>query len=179
MKYTTEQKERIGYLQRLCNKYGNFRVAYLKLKDDRDVIHSKWKNVLECWESEDGIKFLSIANNREPLPNEIFIDLDQETNKETREQTFNLICDFLEKDKINYIGYKSGSKGYHIHVYYNKLALMNKQEREFVRTHFLKKIIEMSDSIKYSDNAMLAIENVPHWKTGNKKIRVRGNWLIL
>ncbi len=175
-----EELKRIGYLQRLCNKYGNFRVAYLFKKQDGEIIHTKWRNILECWESEDGLRFLSKANNREPLPNEIFIDLDTEQENETRQETFNAICDFLEEKKEKYIGYKSGSKGYHIHIYDNSIALMNKYEREKVKESIIKDSqMKNADILKYSDNAMLAIENVPHWKTGNKKERVRGNWEIL
>lgn len=180
MNISVDGLRRIGYLQRLCNKYGNFRVAYLKKQDDGEIIHSKWRSVLECWESEEGLWFLSKANNREPLPNEIFIDLDTEVEGQTREEVFNDVCNFLELKREKYIGYKSGSKGYHIHIYDNGFALMNKYQREQIREVILNSNeMKNADKIKYSDNAMLAIENVPHWKTGKLKERVRGNWEIL
>lgn len=179
MNITSEQQKRIGYLQDIVNKYGDIRVAFLKRKENGEIIHSKWRSVMECWESEEGLYFLSIANNREPLCNEIFIDIDEEIEGETREQTFNRICDFIEKDELKYIGYKSGSKGYHIHIYYTNLGRMNKTEREMIRESFLKLVYKQGDKLKYSDHAMLALENCPHWKTGINKERVRGNWQIL
>jgi hypothetical protein len=180
MSFTDEQTKRIGYLQDLANKYGDFRVAYLKKKENGEIIHSKWRNVMECWESEEGLYFLSIANNREPLTCEIFLDIDEEIPGKTREETFNTCCDYLEQKREIYIGYKSGSKGYHIHLYDKSLAILNKTERELIRENWFKKFFRLeADKLKYSDHAMLAIENCPHWKTGIKKERLRGNWEIV
>jgi hypothetical protein len=180
MNFSLEQQKRIGYLQKLANKYGDFRVTYLKKREDGEIERRKWRTVKECWETEEGLYFLSIVNNREPLPIELFIDLDVEVEGETREETFNQICDFLEENNDKYVGYKSGSKGYHIHLYSYELAILNKYQREKLKEKFLKKLLEKeSDQLKYSDHTMLALEDVPHWKTGNKKVRVRGNWELL
>ncbi|HPE15043.1 MAG TPA: hypothetical protein PLT65_04335 [Bacilli bacterium] len=177
MGFTLEQTRRIGYLQDLANKYGDFRVAFLKKKEDGEIIHSKWRSVIQCWETEEGLYFLSIANNREPLPIEAFIDIDIEILGKTREEVFNILCDLIEKSGEKYIGYKSGSKGYHIHFYNKSWATLSKHQRELIREKlFLQYFNIEADKLKYSDHAMLAIENIPHWKTGNKKERIRGNW---
>jgi DNA primase catalytic subunit len=83
----------------------------------------------------------------------------------------NEICDALEAGGETYKAYFTGSRGYHIHIFWYQYALLDKLSREGIRG----KIISMfkADVLKSSDKVMIAVEGMPHWKTGNMKKLVR------
>lgn len=162
--------KQIGRLQTLCNKYGSFKVARAFLKKDGEMIWSKHREVLECWESEKGIEWLGLVNNRQILPCEIVFDLDYNP---TLEQV-NHICDKLDALDENYIAYFTGSKGYHIHIKDRMLALMDKHNKEKYRLKLMKACSNIgADLHKKSENVMIALEDAPHWKTGKLKTEIR------
>lgn len=163
----TPQENTAGYLQTLCNKYGDFKIARA-WKDSKGEMHwSKHHSVMELWESEQGINFLQTANNRQILPVEMVIDLDDHPTLERA----NYICDLLEKAQAHYEAYFTGSKGYHIHIWDHDLLALSQKQREKVRA--LLCAITGADMMKKSDKVMIALENAPHWKTGNKKQLLR------
>lgn len=96
------------------------------------------------------------------MPCEIIIDLD---NNPT-EEVINWICNDLDKEGLQYECYNTSSRGYHIHIFLNSLA-NNDRSRELIRKYFIGKY--GADILKASDKTMIAIENMPHWKTGKKK----------
>jgi len=151
---------RIGYLQECCNKYGDFKVAIAFKKDD-DIVWSKHRSVIECWHND--LMFLEEANNRQIFNHEVILDFDNITPTEKLE----LICNTIKDYGFPYKVYFSGSKGYHIHIKIPQLATMNKFARESVRKYITKRC--GCDKQKSYDASMIAIENVPHWKTGKKK----------
>ena len=152
-------------LSRWANIFGNFKVSY-SYKDDQGVHHfSKHRSILECMETERGINFLERANHRQLLPIEIVLDLD---DNPTIEQ-FNKICDFLDMSQDIYYGYFTGSKGYHIHIFSYDLCIeRNRREIRLALINHFK-----ADSLKISEKVMIAMENQPHWKTGNTKRLLR------
>jgi len=156
------------YLQQLCNKHGDFKVAYSKKRDEK-MYWSKHRSVLECWESERGLRFLDKANNRQILPTEIVLDIDRPITQEE----LNKICDTLRKANEQFYCYFTGSKGYHIHIWNQKYALHEQRVRKKAK----QKIIEKfgSELLKSSENVMIAIAGQPHWKTGKKK-RLIDSW---
>ena len=159
---------RASFLIKLCNKYENFKVAFAFKKGDK-IVFSKHKQVLELWSSDEGMKFLEKANNRQIFPAEIVLDMDDDVS----ELRLNSICDDLEKYGFNYKAYFTGSKGYHIHVFDDELTKYSVQSRRKIK-HFL--IAKYNcDTQKASENTLIAIEDVPHWKTGNLKKLVREN----
>lgn len=155
------------YLQWLCNKYGDFKVAYAYTKPNGEKAWTKHRSVLECWHSDEGIKFLARANNRNILKCEIVLDMDDNIS----EGRLAHICDEIENYGLSYNAYFTGSKGYHIHIYSKQLAYRTEQQRERIREHLIKKF--GCDPHKKSENTMIAMENRPHWKTGNTKSIVR------
>lgn len=166
----TPQNNPTGRLQYLCNKYGNFKVARAWKDTSGELRWSKHRSVLECWESEWGIQWLTTVNNRQILPCEIVIDLDdKDCNIKNK---MNWICDKLDIQGISYASYFTGSKGYHIHIIDKQLFFMNTREREKAR---LKLIEAIGADTHKKDEVMIALENVPHWKTGIKKEIVRQN----
>lgn len=158
--------QRIGYLQYLCNKYGDFKVAIAGKGKDGQMFWTKHRSVLECWESEQGIWFLSQANNRQILEPEIVLDMDDNPN----EQSLNEICDFLENLNVHYKAYFTGSRGFHVHIIDPELALFDKREREAIRAWLIKKT---GCDLMKAHEVMIALEDAPHWKTGNPKTLMR------
>lgn len=161
------RESRVGYLQELCNKYGDFKVAYSYKNKDEETIWLKHKTVMECWSCEEGLKFLEKVNHRQILPNEIVIDIDDPNSN------YITACNILDENKYNYKCYLSGSRGHHIHIKVVGMQLEPRWLKEKIREQIIKKL--RADIQKKSDNTMIALENVPHWKTGNVKKLVKIN----
>jgi len=156
------------WLQQLCNKFGDFKVAK-SWKENGKICWSKHRSVMKCWESERGLNFLDVVNHRQIMPAEIVIDIDEKPTL----KRFNGLCDFLDIMKIKYYGYDTGSKGYHIHIWDKKLTTSRFSKKELRQT-ILQDIIKIKVDMQLkSGNHMVAIENMPHWKTGNKKRLLR------
>lgn len=166
--FTTEQRRRIGYLQRLCNKYGDFKVATSYKKIDGETYWTRHTSVLQSWESEEALFFLANANHRQILPCEIVIDLDENPTPEK----LNKICDSLEEKHAHYKAYFTGSRGYHIHIIEPKMNqnINDKRKKEAIREWIIK---EFGGDLHKKCEVMVALENTPHWKTGMKKSVVR------
>lgn len=160
-------ENKVLYLQTLCNRYGDFRVFRTHRNNNNEIKFSRWRSVLECWESKEGLKWLKTVNNREILPIEIVLDIDENVNIDR----VNRICDKLEKYGVHHTAYFSGSKGYHIHILSYKLGEYTKRQREMIRTVILEKL--NCDPQKKSEHGTIAIECCPHWRTGRKKSVVR------
>ena len=162
------------YLQELQNKFGDFRVAIGWInKETGELIWSKHRSVLSCWESEEGLEFLDRVNNRTAFETEIRIDTDPKKD-ETAEQAlkkFNDVCDKLESFGIkSYQGYFSGSRGYHIHLRSNDF--LNNNKKWEIKQAFID--VFGGDLLKASDNTMLTLEWSPNNKTGKPKVPIRG-----
>ena len=156
------------YLQELCNKYGDFAVAMSFMKDD-EVIWSKHRSVLELWHSDWGLGFLERVNHRQILPVEIILDKDSKNNLLWLEDT----CVSLNEEGRRFKAYSTGSRGHHIHIFDIALGMLNRNERQEKRLEIIGRYD--AESQKASDGCMIAIENVPHWKSGKLKELVMEN----
>lgn len=157
------------YIQECCNRYGDFKVAKA-WKDTNGQAHwTKWMSVLECWHSDEGLRFLDIVNNRTIFPCEIVLDVDKEPIKEK----FDNIIKYLDGKSIQYKAYFTGSKGYHIHLICHSLVLDKNISdlKKDIRSFLIRKFD--CDLAKNTDNAMIALENAAHWKTGRTKTLVK------
>jgi hypothetical protein len=154
------------YLQELCNKFGDFKVchAWIDLEGERHF--SKWNSVLECWESEVGLKFLDLANNRQIQPDEIVIDIEDPA------QIQSSLKKLEELGWTNAAVWKTGSRGWHIHAHFLELAERPLRRRNQLRAYILKTFFPQADAAKANESAMIALEGVPHWKTGILKQQV-------
>jgi hypothetical protein len=126
---------------------GNLELAYLQPEGP----NSKWIKHIDAQADE---KFLEIANNRTILPNEIVIDIEEpEQFQGTLEQ--------IKRDFEFYSAYSTGSRGYHIHIFFEEPV--DKENK--------KEVIEIynGDKQKATERTMIALENCPHWKTGKNK----------
>ncbi len=163
MKMTTEVSSR---LLKLASKYGDFKVARgYSVGDVRKF--TKRKGVMELWGSEKGIEFLNKVNCRQVLPCEIILDMDNDISVER----LNNICDDLDNYGFNYEAYSTGSKGYHIHIFEDELIKYSEKARHEIRHYLISK--HNCDGHIASGNVLIAIENMAHFKTGNKKTLVR------
>ncbi len=147
----------------LGNQWTNFKVAGLRKIDNNLTISTKHYDyltkvaLLNPYDSH----LLGWINQRTILINELVIDSEELSN-----------IDFI-KDRIKRLGiplnqthfYFTGSKGYHIHIFFNGIL-----EQEYKQ-----KMIKCfkTDSMKAFDNTLIALENCPHWKSGKIKQEVK------
>ena len=147
-----------GWLDKLFYEIGkqnhDFEVTCLSL----DKPKPKWRKYLDAQADE---KFIEIVNNRTIFPFEVVIDLEDPSKYE-------IILKRIKKDFRFYSSYRTGSRGYHTHLFFDrelsqdeKLSIINMYE---------------GDKQKASKRTMIALENCPHWKTGNLKELVEENF---
>jgi len=115
----------------------------------------KYKDI--CFNIDKNKAFFNSINVRGILSCEIVIDLDDEKQI----ANINNILDDLEKNDFCYSCYNTGSKGYHIHLFFDK-TLTEKEKEQFIK-------IFGGDLMKKSKRNLIALENYPHWKTGKLK----------
>lgn len=128
----------------------NFELCYLT----KEGSGSKWKKYLDV---QANYHFIAKANNRTIFPNEIVLDIEDP-------EQFLKILEEVKKDFQFYSAYKTGSRGAHIHLWFN--GDLSTEEKLFI----IKKY--GADEQKASARCMIALENSPHWKTGNPKTLV-------
>jgi len=130
-------------LSRWCNMFGNFKISY-SYRDKEGIDHfSKHYSILELMSSQKGIDFMSKANHRQILPVELVLDLDDNPTIEK----LNKICQNLESLRCIYYAYKTGSKGYHIHVFdYGFVTERYKHEIKKSLIHYFN-----CDGLKFSE----------------------------
>jgi len=161
-------------LQELCNRYGDFKVCKMWKDENGNTRSTKHLTVMECWESEEGLRFLNEVNNRQILPVELVLDIEQPELIEVAIKILQTLQ--LYNAKV----YSTGSRGYHIHVFSSDFIfnpdiplLLNKTKRNQLRQYILTKHLPFADLQKASENTMIALENAPHWKTGVAKTLVK------
>jgi hypothetical protein len=140
----------------------NFKLAIAFRNKEGDLIWSKWRTFLDCCNDD---RFLMNCNNRTILKNELVLDIDLPKEEATKRMIE--ITNELKERKIPFEAYFTGSKGYHIHIFNNKWFYIPKNKREQKKYNLIKYF--KCDTMKSSDNCMIAMEDCGHWKTGNKK----------
>ena len=130
-------------------------------KKGKDVIVSKWKKYSEIVMPLDSNQSEQLwkINNRTILPNEIVLDIENP-------KMYPAIFNELMKRGFKFLAYKTGSKGYHIHIFFRKGF------QEISKTYFINKF--GADVLKAGKRTMIALEFCPHWKTGKPKELVYG-----
>lgn len=152
----------VTYLQLLCNKYGDFKIAFGSKQG-----WSKHLSVMECWERGDW-QFMQRANNRQIFNNELVLDIDEKTQSESLNKVKQIIPE-LDNAELEYKIFFTGSRGYHIHILFDtNLNSMEKFKMDIIR-------VLGTDMMKAHSNTMIALEHAPHWKTGIEKKEVDKN----
>jgi len=159
------------WLEQIANKYGDFKIAFSK-KVNGEHVYYKHRSVIECSSDENLYYMFDICNHRQILPYEIIIDLDDEKAIAGVDK----ICNLLGNYKETYFCFKTGSKGYHIHIISNDFIDVDGIKEDFKKKIKLILYTDIKillgydiDQHKASSNVLIAMENVPHWKTGVKK----------
>lgn len=146
----------------------NFRIFNNYIKSDGSKGFTKWVHYLDATEKQK-----SEATHRTLLKNEIVLDFDpfnNETLEELKERV-KVVCLSLNKEKINFNCYSTGSRGYHIHIFIKMLFILNKNERIEYRNEFIN--YYKAEAQKNTENVPIALEGVPHWKSGKEKTRCK------
>jgi hypothetical protein len=116
-------------------------------------------------------KFINVATHRSILDIEIVLDVDDKGVYGSIEENAKYIYNKLKILGFdNIFFYSTGSKGFHIHCFDFYLRSLNSTERVNFRTKLLSKF--NCDILKSSENTFIAIEGVPHWKSGKIKNEV-------
>ena len=150
------KKERLDYLfYKIGNQQSDFYLCGL-FKIHGEIKATKWLKYsdicfpLNPWEDEK----IDYINQRQILPNEIVLDLEDKVR-------INEIIKTLKEKKALFYAYATGSKGYHIHIFFKK-ELTEKQKFKVIQHYG-------ADIQKASSKTMIALELVPHWKSGKIK----------
>jgi len=155
------------WLEQIANKFGDFKIAFSK-KVNGQHFYYKHRSIIECSSDETLFYMFEQCNHRQIQPYEIVIDLDDEDSIAGVDK----ICDLLDKYRETYFCFTTGSKGYHIHII-EKSFVKSIIDRQKVRIELYRIIKKQTgfdiDLQKASDKVLIAMENTPHWKTGNKK----------
>jgi len=159
-----------GWLDYLYYKIGkqqtNFFVCGTYIKNGQ-IGFTKWKTYLDAVavidmidhsESFEDRKYYEGVNQRQILPNEIVLDIEIP-------EELNPILDTIKIWGWEKYVFKTGSKGYHIHILFNRD--MKVLEKEAV----VKKL--GTDIQKCSEKNLIALEYQPHWRTGILKEEIK------
>jgi len=130
---------------------------------------TKWKKYLDCVANIDvlnlnnndwkDLTYFEQINQRQIYPHEIVLDIEDPNRLDP------IVEKLKEWDWKDCKIYSTGSRGYHIHVYFNED--FTQEEKEAV----VKKL--GTDIQKCSEKNLIALENYPHWKTGKLKQEVK------
>jgi hypothetical protein len=139
----------------LGRQHTDFRI--FGLSKDFSTQHKTYQEVCFPLDFNQTTPFLEKVNNRTICQNEIVLDIEDKTNFEQLKEKLSspLIndCDILM--------YDTGSRGLHIHLWYNN-PISTKIKENLIK-------IFGADALKSGEYSPIALENVPHWKTGKKK----------
>jgi len=149
-----------SWLDYLFYKVGQQKYDLYLQYSKKNGVKTKWRKYSEiCFDYEDPKNkwFLEHVNQRQVLPIEIVLDLEEEKQlKPTIEK--------LRKFGIIFYVFSTGSRGFHIHIFFNR-ELSEKEKLQIIK-HF------GADPQKASKKCLISLEYVPHWKSGKIKQEV-------
>ena len=144
----------------------NFRIFTNFIKKDGSKGFTKWVYYLDATDDQK-----DKATHRTILENEIVLDFDplrNETIEELKKRVKQIFKD-IENKKIYFKCYFTGSRGYHFHIYRYDMFFMSKYQRQEYRNLFID--YYKAEAQKNTENVPIALEGVPHWKSGKIKKR--------
>lgn len=170
-----ESKEE--FLYHLTNNFGyDVEISYNYEKNGQRLF-SKWRSYLwlSQYEPCDYVpelrmtrkEFIDKVTHRSILDIEILIDIDDPKPFDSIEEKFFWVKQELDKRKLSYTVYFSGSKSYHISLLFPELRNYPKHVLFEMKKRFLEFL--GADVQKAAVRTMIAFEGEPHWKTGKRK----------
>jgi len=154
------KKEWLDYLfYNLGKQQYDFRLCGLTKKDDK-VISTKWKKFSEVIFPVDFNEDWKIEyiNTREILPCEVVIDLEDKKN-------IKKIIKKLKEDNLLFYVFDTHSRGYHIHIFFEK-PLTNEEKLRIIKRYG-------GDKQKSYQGTTIALEGAVHWKSGKIKEEIK------
>lgn len=155
-----------GWLDYLYYKIGKQQFNFFLCGTYGDRQFTKWKRYLDCVAVIDNLEsskdsweksYFEEIDQRQILPNELVLDLEDPNQLKP-------IIENIKRWGWKYNLFKTGSRGYHIHLFYDSIITESQK----------KIIIEKlgTDIQKCYDKTLIALEYAPHWKTGKIKEEV-------
>lgn len=165
----------------------DFKLQIAWKHDDGEQMWSKRRSFLEVHTLED-LRFISRVNNRTLLNNEVVLDYDRVIFPENVMKDAQILAakTWCDQHDYRYSIFHTGSKGVHFHIFIDSLARMNPESRRRVREKIIFDLCGddkyfapnfSGDYAKISDSVPIALEFVPHWKTGKPKSLIYSNFL--
>jgi hypothetical protein len=149
----------MGYdpsLEYYIKKYGDFIVTCGRKKpEDEKPSFDLWKQVSNLPQ-----EYIDRVNLRQVLPDEIVFDCEDLATKEK-------VVENLIKDNYNFAVWATGSRGFHIHMFIPDIRIADIEMRELIKLVMIEKY--GGDKKMKEATRLVAVENRPHFKTGNKK----------
>lgn len=147
-------------------QFTNFRIFHNYFDSAGEKKFSKWTYYLDATEED-----LEKATHRTLLSNEVVLDFDPELNQSFEDLTKKVkkACYYFKKKDLPYLCYFTGSRGYHVHVFVKALFFKDRETRRQFRVNLIK--FFGAELQKNSEGTAIALEGVPHWKTGKPKER--------
>lgn len=165
-----ELKNKKGWIDKLYYHIGkqqcDFELSGTYKKKDGDVGFSKWMKYSECifpvdfdgscseWKAQ---KFFEQINQRQILPIEVVLDIEE------KDKIKEIVEKLKELNLIFYV-FSTGSRGYHIHIFFNEVVEPSK------KLALIKYF--GADEMKDKERVLISLEYAPHWKSGKIKERV-------
>lgn len=157
-----------------CKKPGDWIEEYLNLHPEGIWMEAQSKKSFSKWflvKSFDD--FDNSFNTRQVLPEELVLDIDSDDINRAKEVA-NLLCERLNDVKFNYSLWKSGGKGYHIHIFFpellehktNERITLKKKLTKWIAGEYFKKDVCTSNC---SSKTLIALERAKHRKSGKPK----------
>lgn len=150
----------------MANKFGDFLVSRIKLQPDGTIKSTKWRSVHDCWHSDEGLRFLNQATDMTAPACMVYLDFDS-PNKETLNHALQICKEY----RFKYWAYRSGGRGFHVHVLIPELAMTSIHStgyRKKLRRLFINKC--KAELLKASEKSMILIPGAPNRKTGKPKV---------
>lgn len=138
----------------------DFRLSSLIKDKEGNPLSSKWKKYSELIFPLDYNESWKIEhiNNREILPCEVVIDLE---NKENIKE----IIKKLKGDELPFHIFDTHSRGYHIHIFFGQ-SLTNEEKLKITKRYG-------GDEQKSYQGTSIALELAKHWKSGKIKEEIK------
>ena len=147
------------YLDKLfyeVNQQRDFQIQILK--DGFRTKRKMYSEICHDFENKENQLFLMHVNQRQILPCEIVIDLEE------RKNVWKIVTELTSMNLTFYV-YDTGSRGVHIHIFFKKD--LTEEEKLKIIQYF------GGDSQLASNKHMIALEYVEHWKSGRIKEEIK------
>lgn len=162
-----DRKQKKAWLDNIYYNLGKQQYDYFLQYAKKNGIKTKWRRYSEAifpidfdgsCQDRKAKWFFDKCNQRQILPIEIALDLEEENQLQPTIKK-------LKEMDINFYVFKTGSRGYHIHLFFEKE--LTQEQKIGILNYF------GADVQKAGDKTLIALEHAPHWKTGEIKQEVK------